>query len=179
MLFLIKKYLIMRKFIYAIVLSASFSSVSFSQEAVEKSAPPAGNAIVGDHYGADVSKISESKAITVEKLKSDLKTTNKAENISVKGIVTDVCLKKGCWVTVKTEDGSSFFVKMKDYAFFVPTALKGKNVVLEGTAEKKITSVDELKHYAKDAKKSKAEIDAINKPKEEIRFMADGIKVVN
>ena len=125
------------------------------------------------------SKISENKAITVEKLKSDLKTTNKAENISVKGIVTDVCPKKGCWVTVKTEDGSSFFVKMKDYAFFVPTALKGKNVVLEGTAEKKITSVDELKHYAKDAKKSKAEIDAINKPKEEIRFMADGIKVVN
>ncbi|MNF17801.1 hypothetical protein D3C80_2215180 [compost metagenome] len=68
---------------------------------------------------------------------------------------------------------------MKDYAFFVPTALKGKNVVLEGSAERKITSVDELKHYAKDAKKSKAEIDAIKSPKEEIRFLASGIKVVD
>jgi len=68
---------------------------------------------------------------------------------------------------------------MKDYAFFVPVALKGKNVVLEGTAEKEITSVDELKHYAKDAKKSKNEIDAITVPKEEIRFLAKGIKVLD
>jgi hypothetical protein len=169
----------MRQFIYAVALSLSFSTISFSQEAVEKSAPPAGNAVVGDYYGADVSMASETKAITVEKLKSELEKTRKAEKISVKGVVTDVCPKKGCWVTVKTEDGSPFFVKMKDYAFFVPTALKGKSIVLEGTAEKKITSVEELKHYAKDAKKTKAEIDAITKPKEEIRFMADGIKVVN
>lgn len=133
---------------------------------------------MGDYYGADVSKVSVDKAITVEKLESDLEQSNKAENISVKGIVTGVCPKKGCWVTIQTEDGSPFFVKMKDYAFFVPTALKGKSVVLEGTAEKKITSVEELKHYAKDAKKSKAEVDAISKPKEEIRFMADGIKVI-
>ena len=68
---------------------------------------------------------------------------------------------------------------MKDYAFFVPIALKGKNVVLEGLAEKKVTSVKELKHYAKDAKKSKAEIEAITIQKEEISFLADGIKVVN
>lgn len=72
-----------------------------------------------------------------------------------------------------------FFVKMKDYAFFVPTALKGKSVILEGNAEKEITSVKELKHYAKDAKKSQSEIDAITLPKEEIRFLANGIKVVN
>ncbi|WP_370635424.1 DUF4920 domain-containing protein [Flavobacterium sp. ENC] len=52
--------------------------------------------------------------------------------------------KGGCWLTIKTEDGSPFFVKMKDYAFFVPMALKGKNVILEGVAEKKIPSVEEL-----------------------------------
>jgi hypothetical protein len=68
---------------------------------------------------------------------------------------------------------------MKDYAFFVPTALKGKNVVLEGDVEKKITSVEELKHYAKDAKKSRDAINVITLPKEEIRFIASGIKVVN
>jgi hypothetical protein len=71
-----------------------------------------------------------------------------------------------------------FFVKMKDYAFFVPTALKGKTVVLEGNAETKIISVDEQKHYAEDAKKSQKEIDAITQPQEEIRFVANGIKVI-
>lgn len=166
----------MKLVIYSALLC--FSMLSFSQEAVEKKSPPAGNAVIGDYYGADVSKVSESKAISVGKLENELKDTKKVENIAVKGLVADVCEKRGCWLTIKTEDSSSFFVKMKDYAFFVPTALKGKNVVLEGTAEKMITSVEELKHYAKDAKKTKAEIDAITKPKEEIRFLATGIKVL-
>ncbi|MBP4136528.1 DUF4920 domain-containing protein [Flavobacterium geliluteum] len=170
----------MKPFLYSVLLSICMSTVSFSQEGEDiKVAPPAGNALVGDYYGADVNKVSEEKAISVEKLESKLESTSKAENVVVKGLVTDVCPKKGCWLTIKTEDGSPFFVKMKDYAFFVPTALKGKHVVLEGVAEKKITSVKELKHYAKDAKKTKAEIDAITAPKEEISFLADGIKVVN
>lgn len=169
----------MRIGVYTIVLLLSFSSVCFSQEDVEKPAPPAGNAVVGDFYGSDVSTSLLNKAVSVEGLEDKLKADTKAENVVVKGEVTGVCPKRGCWISLKTEDGSSFFVKMKDYAFFVPTALKGKNVVLEGNAERKVTSVDELKHYAKDAKKTKAEIDAIKVPKEEIRFMASGIKVVD
>lgn len=165
--------------IYSVVLFLSFSTLCFAQEDVEKPAPPAGNALVGDYYGADVSNVAVKNAISVEKLDDKLQVSSKIENIAVKGEVTGVCPKRGCWVSVKTEDGSSFFVKMKDYGFFVPTALKGKNVVLEGNAERKVTSVEELKHYAKDAKKSKAEIDAIKAPKEEIRFLASGIKVVN
>lgn len=159
--------------------AVSFSALAFAQEtAQKKSGPPAGNAIVGDSYGAGTT--SESKAISVDKLSKKLKKENKKmEGVAVKGKVTDVCEKKGCWLTIQTEDNSQFFVKMKDYAFFVPTALKGKNVVLEGTAERKVTSVDEQKHYAEDAKKPQAEIDAITTPKEEIRFVANGIKVVN
>ena len=41
------------------------------------------------------------------------------------------------------------------------------------------TSVEELKHYAEDAKKSQDEIDAITEPKTEIRFMASGMVVVD
>ena len=161
------------------ILFMCFFSSSFAQEAVEKLAPPAGSAFVGDYYGENVSEALMSKAISVGELQKDLKATNKIESVAVRGEVTDVCPKRGCWISVKTDDGASFFVKMKDYAFFVPTAVKGKNVVLEGSVERKVTSVEELKHYAKDAKKTKAEIDAINAPKEEIRFLASGIKVVN
>ncbi|SHG02826.1 DUF4920 domain-containing protein [Chryseobacterium sp. OV279] len=161
--------------------AVSVSTLAFAQETSQKKfGPPEGNAIVGDAYGAGVVSTSESKAITVDKLSKKLKKDNKkVEGVAVKGKVTDVCEKKGCWLTIQTEDNSQFFVKMKDYAFFVPTALKGKTVVLEGTAERKVTSIDEQKHYAEDAKKPQAEIDAIKTPKEEIRFVANGIKVVN
>lgn len=156
------------------------SAFTFAQEmAKAKVGPPEGNALVGDVYGGGISVNAEQTAITTSKLDKKLKKAKKVENVAVKGKVVDVCDKKGCWITVETANKERFFVKMKDYAFFVPTALKGKNVVLEGNAEEKTISVDELKHYAEDAKKSPEEIAKITKPEQEIRFMASGIKVVN
>ena len=162
--------------LFAVAVSAS--SLAFAQES-KKSGPPAGNALVGDSYGGGIGSNVESKAISVDKLSKKLKKEKKVENVPLKGKVTVVCNKKGCWLTIQTEDNSKFFVKMKDYAFFVATALKGKTVVVDGSAEKKVTSVDEQKHYAEDAKRPQSEIDAITTPKEEIRFVANGIKVVN
>lgn len=162
-----------------LLLTIAFSTVVFSQENEKNMGPPQGNAMKGDLYGAQVSANAEKKAISTTKLDKKLKKSKKLENVAVIGKVTDVCDKKGCWLTLETENNEKFHVKMKDYGFFVPTALKGKNVVLEGTAETKIISVDEQKHYAEDAKKSQAEIDDITKPQEEIRFVASGIKVVD
>ena len=133
---------------------------------------------IGIRVPQELKDKAEKKAMTPADLDKKLKKDGKLENIAVKGEVIDVCEKKGCWLTIKTDNNEQFFVKMKDYAFFVPTALKGKQVVMEGKAERKITTIDEQKHYAEDAKKPQAEIDAIVKDKEEIRFLANGIKVV-
>lgn len=162
-----------------LLLTIVFSTTVFAQESEKNMGPPAGNALVGDVYGGKISAKSEKKAVSAAQLDQKLQKSKKVEKVAVKGKVSDVCDKKGCWLTVETENNEKFFVKMKDYAFFVPTALKGKNVVLEGNAETKVISVDEQKHYAEDAKKSQAEIDAITKPQEEIRFVASGIKVVD
>ena len=90
----------------------------------------------------------------------------------------DVCPKKGCWISLQMPDSTKAFVKMKDYGFFVPVDLKGKNIVLDGEAAMKTISVEELQHYAEDAKKSKEEIAAITKPEKELRLTAKGIVVV-
>ena len=108
----------MMRLIYSVILFLSWSNLSFSQEGkLIENSPPEGNAVIGDFYGKDISAVSESKAISVEKLENELRSSKTTENIVVKGEVTDVCPKKGCWVTIKTVVGSSFFVKMKDYAF--------------------------------------------------------------
>lgn len=143
-----------------------------------QSGPPAGNALKGEFYGSSVSDSSVKTAISATQLEKQLRKTNKIENVAVKGKVAEVCDKKGCWLTVKTNSNDRFFVKMKDYAFFVPLALRGKDVVLFGDAELKMTSVKELQHYAEDAKKSAVEIAMITQPKQEVNFMATGIKVV-
>lgn len=61
---------------------------------------------------------------------------------------------------------------------FVPKDLSGSKVTIQGKAYKEITGVDELKHYAEDEGKSAAEIAKITAPKEEMKFMANGVAVI-
>lgn len=134
--------------------------------------PPAGNADPGDSYG----NVSALKSKALNKGVSKLKPDSKLEG-NFTGIVKEVCPKKGCWIKLELPDGKPATVKMKDYGFFVPTALVGKKIIINGSAEVKTTPVAELKHLAEDAKKSQAEIDAITEPKETLTILATGIKV--
>ncbi|KJD34390.1 branched-chain amino acid aminotransferase [Tamlana nanhaiensis] len=92
--------------------------------------------------------------------------------------VTDVCQAKGCWMTLDLEDGSEVMVKFKDYGFFVPKDIKGKEVIINGKAFVNEVPVDEQRHYAEDAGKSKEEIALIIEPKKTFSFEADGVLVV-
>ncbi|UKB82936.1 DUF4920 domain-containing protein [Chryseobacterium sp. MEBOG06] len=139
---------------------------------------PEGKANVGDSYGAGVSADKEAKAVSMQNLNEILNTKPITEDVTIKGKVTDVCPKKGCWITLENPQKTKVFVKMKDYAFFLPAAIKGKTIVLDGKAELKKTSVEELRHYAEDAKKSPEDIAKITEPATEIRLLASGIKVV-
>ncbi|RMF24886.1 MAG: DUF4920 domain-containing protein [Bacteroidetes bacterium] len=93
--------------------------------------------------------------------------------------VNAVCQKKGCWMKVQSaEDAPEMMVRFKDYGFFVPKDLAGSEVVIEGYAFKEVTPVDELRHYAEDAGKSREEIEAITEPREEYKFLASGVRIV-
>jgi hypothetical protein len=93
----------------------------------------------------------------------------------VEGKVSSVCQAKGCWMKLETGNGETIRVSFKDYGFFVPKDLAGSTVIMRGTASINVTSVEELRHYAEDAKKSKEEIEKITEPKSELVFEADGV----
>ena len=157
----------MKRFLFAATALFVLASVAQAQ-------PPAGNANPGDFYGE---KVNPDGAIAINELPARLQKEGTVDG-KIRAKVLDVCPKKGCWLKLQVNDTTTAFVKMKDYAFFAPTAIKGKTVVLDAEATELTTSVDDLKHYAKDARKSKEEIDAITAPKKEIRLMANGIVVV-
>lgn len=136
--------------------------------------PPSVPANEGATFGE---AITAENAVAVDQLPQLLQDKESAP-VKVIAKVTDVCPKKGCWMSLEMPDKSTVFVKMKDYAFFVPLAMIGKTVVIDAEAKSIETSVAELRHYAEDAKKSQEEIDAITEPKKEIRLMANGILVV-
>ncbi len=135
--------------------------------------PPKGEANEGMIFGE---KILADGAISTNELTAKLQSTNTLQ-IKVTGLVKEVCKSEGCWLRMKTDNGS-MLIKMKDHSFFVPLSMNGKIIVVDGIATLKETSVDMLKHYAEDAGKTKAEIDAITQPKKEITMEAKGILVL-
>jgi hypothetical protein len=96
---------------------------------------------------------------------------------TVEGKVSSVCQAKGCWMKIETGTGESIRVTFKDYGFFVPKDLSGSTIIMKGVASYNVTSVEELRHYAEDAKKSKEEIEKITEPKKELVFEAEGVLI--
>jgi len=120
--------------------------------------------------------ISAAKPIKADQLPQMLAGKDSV-NVKVAGVVQEVCQVKGCWMDVKLTDNTRMKVRFRDYGFFVPKNLSGKEVVFEGTAYQEVISVTDQQHYLKDAGKSAAEIKAIVQPKKEITFMADGVQL--
>lgn len=124
--------------------------------------------------------ITSEKALSKEEMLAKYASMQPGDTVSVK-FVSDIkktCKKKGCWMTLDLSDDKQAFVKFKDYAFFVPKeGAEQHKTVVSGKAFITETSVDELKHYAKDAGKSDEEIEAITEPKIQYGFMADGVLI--
>ncbi|MFN8309123.1 MAG: DUF4920 domain-containing protein [Chitinophagales bacterium] len=125
-------------------------------------------------YGA---VITTEKAVSLAEVETEMHRLKKdeAENVKVKGTVMSVCKAKGCWMGIDNGKGQSVRVRFKDYSFFVPRDCEGQTVYAVGTARFDTTSVEMLRHYAADAGKSKAEIDAIQTPTVELTFEASGV----
>lgn len=127
----------------------------------------------GVTYGAGA---SVEGALSVNDLEQKL-AGNKFEG-RVLGKVTDVCQEKGCWMKLERTGGEKVMVHFKDYGFFMPKNIVGKEVVLEGEARVTEVSVQQQQHYAKDAGKSKRAIRKITQPKKELKFIASGVRVL-
>lgn len=113
-----------------------------------------------------------------------VKQLNSVDSVHVvmKGKVTDVCQAKGCWMKIidpATATEEELFVQFKDYGFFMPKDLSGHLVLVEGKAYKAETSVEELRHYAEDEKKSEEEIAQITEPLVEKKFLASGVVILD
>ena len=98
-------------------------------------------------------------------------------NSKMSAKVISVCQTKGCWMTLNLEDGNEVMVKFKDYGFFMPKDIAGKEVIINGKAFVNEVPVDELRHYAEDAGKTEEEIASITEPKKTFSFEADGVLI--
>lgn len=101
-----------------------------------------------DSYGEKISQEGTMETIDFLAQVSEEESTYK-----VKGVIEEVCQMKGCWMTLKNEKGANIRITFKDYGFFVPKDISGREVIIEGTAMKEVLEEDIAKHYAEDGGK--------------------------
>jgi hypothetical protein len=161
----------MKKIIYVVTVLLMVASCNKKSE-VKPVEEAAAYVKFGDSISAD-GAISKEELLTKY---DSLKPTDTLE-VKVLSKIVDVCQKKGCWMNIELGSGKSAFIKFKDYGFFVPKNAAESEVIIHGKAFVEVTSINDLKEYAKDAGKSKAAIDSIVAPETNYSFMADGVLI--
>lgn len=133
-----------------------------------------------DRYASFGVKISDENVISSSKLLEVFNEANVTDTIVTKSKVRvlDVCQAKGCWMVVDLGNDKTARVKFKDYAFFMPKDIKGKDVIINGKAFVNEMPLEELRHYAEDAGKSKEEIAQITESEKTNSFLADGVLLI-
>lgn len=119
-------------------------------------------------------KITADNAKPTDSLRA-MMGANTELNCKLIGKIEAVCQKKGCWMELKNNDGSTIRVTFKDYGFFMPKDCSGKTAIVDGIAKIEVTSIADLKEYAKDDGQSKEDIAKITEPLQELVFEAKGV----
>ena len=127
-------------------------------------------------YTIEGDTISPENAVSAANVETAL-ITKGAGDFTIKSKVNAACQVKGCWMKVALPSGKLMHVTFKDYGFFVPKDVPGKEVVFQGHAYQDTLSVEELRHYAEDDGKSEKEILAITKPEVTYLFNANGVLI--
>jgi hypothetical protein len=159
------------KFKFALLLVILFTFSCKNEKSTESQ--PDDETFVYASFGGEIAADGAVSAMQMSENYKNLKVGDTL-NTKVTAAINEVCSKKGCWMKLDLGNNEEMMVRFKDYGFFMPLNAEGE-VIVNGKAYVTETSVDELRHYAEDAGKSKEEIEAITEPKRTLAFEADGV----
>ena len=139
--------------------------LAFSMLAASDSLP------AGEDFGAG---IRLSKSVTLSSVLAEPAAYAEAP-VLVRARVSDVCQKKGCW-TLLRDGEQTVRVRFKDYGFFLPKDISGREALVEGVVTIRTISQREARHYAEESRDGRPE--SIRGPQTEIGFVATGVRVL-
>ncbi len=167
----------MKKIIFAILIITAITACNNKAEKntteIEITEDTVAKEMAYQEFGG---KITDANALTKEEMYKTYKNLKQGDTVQVKFIskVNSVCQNKGCWMTLDMGEEEAM-IKFKDYGFFMPMDIAGDEVIVNGKAFVDEMSVEDQRHFAEDAGKSKEEIAAITQPKRTLSFTADGV----
>lgn len=132
-------------------------------------------AIKYESFGEQISDVG---VMTEKEMVAKYENLKPGDTLAVKfsSVVKEVCQKKGCWMYLDMGEKQAM-VRFKDYGFFMPKDISGREVIIEGNAYVEEMSVEDQRHYAEDAGKDETEIALIISPKRTLAFEAKGVLI--
>lgn len=163
----------------ALFILIAFSVNTNAQVAKKAKKVKATTTINTNDYALFGEKFEAKKVLSNKEMLKKYKALKKGDSITVtfKSNIKEVCKKKGCWMKMDLTENNDSFIRFKDYGFFVPLNADNSEAIITGIAYIDVVTVEELKHYAKDAGKSQAEINKITKPEITYAFKATGVLI--
>ncbi len=140
-------------------------------------APLAAPAAKTERFGALLSNAAPVAIASVLAAPKD----HAGKTVKVRGQVSGVCQKKGCWMTLvppDQTDATPVRISFKDYGFFVPISLLGKQVLAEGLFEVRTLPQAQAQHYAEDAVKAGQPVKKVVGDQQTLALVATGVEVV-
>ncbi len=97
------------------------------------------------------------------------------EPVLVRGRLTDVCQRKGCW-TVITDDTVAVRIRFHDYGFFLPKDSVGREAIAEGLVKAETLDEKTARHYESESKDG--DPNSIEGPQQVVGFTATGMRLL-
>jgi hypothetical protein len=101
------------------------------------------------------------------------------KKVRVKGVVTDVCEERGCWIRIGASKKEILF-KVDDGVISFPMSAKGGSVTAEGLVSKRVLSVEQQKAQCDNeakATKKPADYSKVTGPKTIVRIEGLGAEI--
>ena len=147
-----------------IVLIAGTSTIVFAQ----KHTPLPHGTI----FGSTPSNINQMPATKLEAFMGKRTRTS----VVIYGTVLRVTKQQGGWFEMDAGNGKVIAAHFRDYNIKLPTDLKGRQVIIDGVAEKQFIA-DDLQHLAGDTVQGKKQHTVKTNPKEKLTFEVKGLMV--
>ncbi len=129
-----------RKFLVLILIAAFILACGETQQTAEENAPetPSQEELAlnkGNPVGSYGAALADDAILSIADVLAST-PANEGETVLVKGTVTDVCPKRGCWIEVADASGEQIRVKVNDGEIVFPISAKDHPVTVQGTVDK-------------------------------------------
>ncbi|QSX33178.1 DUF4920 domain-containing protein [Shewanella avicenniae] len=105
------------------------------------------------------------------------------KQVTIRGVVTNVCEKRGCWMTVKSDQQfQELYIKVPDGEMVFPLSARGSEAIVTGKLAEVSLSLEKSRDYLAEQAKSQGkafDVASVTQPIDIYQLRPSGVKILD